>query len=75
VAVDRIYKTALDIVTQKQHTLQWELLRDRGQTVECEAFTGSEQTVLCEAFTGSGQNKRQHWTKGHRTNRRYSVRY
>ena len=39
----RLYKTAVDTVTQNHQTAQCDILRDSGQTVECDVLTGSGQ--------------------------------
>ena len=43
--MDRLYETAVDIVTQNQQTLECELLTDSGQTLQCQVLRDIGQTV------------------------------
>jgi hypothetical protein len=55
--VDRLQKTALDIVTQNQHRVECEVLTDIRQTVEdSSGYSDTETTVQGEVLTHRGHN-------------------
>jgi len=43
--MDRLKKTAMDLVTQNQQTVLCEVLTDRGQSVQCDVLPDIGQSV------------------------------
>ena len=63
--MDRLYKAAVDIVTQNKHTVQCQVLTDIGQTVEGNSgHSATEQTdgILRGTDRQWTDCKRQQWT-------------
>ena len=60
--MDRLYKTALDILTENQQTVHCEVLRDTGHIVQWQVLTGNRQTLEeCSEHSDTDQTDLPDW--------------